>query len=136
MATLAQAHEVILIVGAAFADGKDVVNLFDCDVLAILQAALTERVLVNVSISDPFPCAAVGAVHIGVALVLIVLLPGLLPMHFTILLVGQVRAAGVGAGAFGFHWHGSVLLSFSAQEFSDLEPNDVPDLLCVGYFSI
>ena len=76
MAALAQTHEVALIMGATFADGKNVVNLFHRNILSLHKAALTEWVFMNVAVADPFPCAAVGTVHIGITLVLIVLLPG------------------------------------------------------------
>ena len=76
MAALAQAHEVALIMGAAFADGKNVVNLFHRNILTLHKATLAEWVLMNVTVADTFPCAAVGTVHIGITFILIVLLPG------------------------------------------------------------
>ena len=42
MAALAQTHEVALIMGATFADGKNVVNLFHCNILTLHKATLAE----------------------------------------------------------------------------------------------
>ena len=49
-------------------------------------------------------------------------------------LVGQLRAAGVSAGALRFRWHGSLFLS--VEELPQLKLDDVPYLLTVRNFPV
>ena len=56
-------------------------------------------------------------------------------MLLTVGLVCQLRAAGVSAGAFGFHGHGSLLLP-ATEDLPQLEADDVPYLLPVRYFPV
>lgn len=112
VAALAQAHEVVLIVCAATAHGNDVVDLFNCCIFSGHEAAFTERVLMNITVANTLPCAAIGAVHIGAALVFVILSSCLFPVLLTVLLVGQVGAAGICAGALGFHGHNLIFLPF------------------------
>ena len=109
-------------------------HFLDRDVLTLLQAHLTERVLVGVPVTDPLPCTSVLLIDVRGSLELVVFFPGLRPVLFTVGLICQLRAAGIVAGAFRFCWHGSLLLS--VEELPQLEADDVPDLLSVGHFSV
>jgi hypothetical protein len=60
MARPAETHEVRLIIGAALREGNNVMDFLDGDVASFLQTHLAERMLVNVTITDAFPCATVS----------------------------------------------------------------------------
>ena len=56
----AQAHEVALVVRAAFRQGNNVVDFLDRNVTSLLQAHLAERMLVDVACADALPGASVS----------------------------------------------------------------------------
>ena len=70
----AKTHEVLLIIGSAFRERNDVVDLLDRDLPAVLQALLTERMLVNVAGSDLCPAPPVAFAGRVAALELLVVL--------------------------------------------------------------
>ena len=65
VAGFAEGHQIAAIVGAALADGDDVMNLFHQGHATFLVTHLAERMLLRISIPDPFPSAAVLPVDIG-----------------------------------------------------------------------
>jgi hypothetical protein len=80
--------------------------------LALLLTFLTERVRLDVAVTDSFPATTIALVGLGVAFVLVVLFVHDLLMLSTVLLVpsaeiaySEPTAAGVGAGTFRFVWH-------------------------------
>ena len=89
----------------------------------------------EVFVPDPLPLTTVFLFHIRGPLVLVVLLPGQCAVLLAVLLVCQLRAAGVSAGALRFRRHGSLLLS-AVEDLSQLEADDVPYLFSVGYFPV
>ena len=97
-------------------------------------ASLAVGVGLVVYIPDLLPLTTIFLFHVWGPLVLVVLLPGQCAVLLTVLLIGQLRAAGVSAGALRFCWHGSLLLS--VEELPQLKLDDVPYLLTVGYFPV
>ena len=74
--------------------------------LALLLTLLTERVRLDVAVTDALPASAVSFVGRRVAFVLVVLFVHYLLMFGTVLpAVCEPTAAGVGAGTPGFIWH-------------------------------
>lgn len=70
-----------------------------------LQTHFTERVLGGVTVADAFPRAAIGFIHVGISLILVVLLPGDLLVLGTILIVRQVGTARIRARVLRLFWH-------------------------------
>ncbi len=107
MAGAAQAHEVRLIIRAAFRQGNDVVDFLDCDVASLLQAHLAERMLVDVACADALPRPSVSfASRVTARELLVVLLHQSFVLRAVLFAVlAQVRAALVAAGPLRFHWH-------------------------------
>ena len=54
-----KAHEVLFVIGSSLGERNDVVNFLDGNVASFLQALFTKRMLVNVAVTDSFPCSAV-----------------------------------------------------------------------------
>lgn len=79
--------------------------------LALLLALLTERVRLDVAVTDALPASAVAFIGLGVTLVLVVLfVHDLLVLGAVLLTHSEPTAAGVGAGTFWFVWHSFHLL--------------------------
>lgn len=83
MAGLAEAHEVVSCVRAAFGNRQNVVNFLYRSQSTFLEAHLAERMLCRIAVTDAFPCSAVFAVDIGTALVFVVLAALLHTVLFT-----------------------------------------------------
>jgi hypothetical protein len=106
MTGFAKGHEVLRVTAAAFRERKNVVNFLGRRQFALLLAFLTERVRLDVAVTDTLPRTAVSFVGSRVALVLVVAFVHDLLMLGTVLLThGKPTAAGVGAWALGFVWH-------------------------------
>jgi hypothetical protein len=65
--------------------------------------------LVNVAVTDSFPCSAVPLAGGVTARELLIVLLHNLGMLFTVQTIGQLRAAGVAARPLWFHRHGCLL---------------------------
>ena len=105
VAGLAQAHEVLSCVSAAFGNGQDVVNLlYQCQP-TFLETLFTQRMLCDVAVTDALPRSAVLAVDIGTALVFIVFSAFLCAVLITELSVTEIGTARVGARAQRFLRH-------------------------------
>ena len=98
-------------------------------------ASLAVGVGLVVFIPDSLPLTTIFLFHVWGPLVLVVLLPGQCAVLLAVLLVCQLRAAGVSAGALRFRWHSSLLLS-AVEDLPQLEADDVPHLLAVRYFPV
>lgn len=105
MAGLAEAHEVVACVSAAFRNGHNVVNFLYRGQPTFLKTHLTERMLRRIAVTDAFPRSAVLAVDIGAALVFVVLAAFLHTVLFTKLSFTEVGAAGMRAGSQRFLRH-------------------------------
>jgi len=88
-----------------------VVDFLDRHVASFLQALLTQRMLVDVPITDSFPSPAVPLAGRVAALELLVVLFHDLGVLLAVDTVGQVRAAGKAARSLWFPWHKPRLLS-------------------------
>lgn len=99
MAGLAEAHEVVSCVSAAFRNGQNVVNFLYRDQPTFLEAHLTERMLCRIAVTDAFPRSAVLAVHIGAALILVVLAAFLHTVLFAKLSFTEVGTSWMRAGS-------------------------------------
>lgn len=84
--------------GAAFGDWNDVMDFLGGNIPPGLEALLAERVLRKVQGANGFPAPSVDLVRVGVAAVLVILAVCLRSVDFAVPAVGQVRAAGEGAG--------------------------------------
>lgn len=83
MAGLAEAHEVVSCVRAAFGNRQNVVNFLYRSQSTFLEAHLAERMLCRIAVTDAFPRSAVLAVDIGATLVFVVLAAFLHTVLFT-----------------------------------------------------
>ena len=99
VAGLAQAHEVVPCVGAAFGNGQDVVNFLYRSQPAFPQTHLTERMLRRVSVPDALPRSAVLAVDVGASLVFVIFAALLYTVLLTELSFTEVGTARVRAGS-------------------------------------
>jgi hypothetical protein len=72
VAGLAEAHEVVSCVSAAFGNRQYVVNFLYRSQPTFLEAHLTEGMLRRIAVTDAFPRSAVLAIDVGAALVFIV----------------------------------------------------------------
>ncbi len=99
VAGLTKAHEVVPCVSAAFGNGQDVVNLLHRSQPTFLEAHFAEGMLRRIAVTDAFPRSAVLAVHIGTALVFVVLAAFLHTVLFAELPFTEVGAAGMRAGS-------------------------------------
>ena len=105
MAALAQAHEIVLGVGAAFRYRDNMVNfLHRCD-STFFEALFAQRVRRHISGADPVPRTTILAGRVGRSLIPIVLLPRVLPVLIAVCSVSQVWTAGIGAWSLRFLWH-------------------------------
>ena len=105
VAGLAQTHEVLSCVSAAFGNGQNVVYFLHRGQPTLLEALFTQRMLCGVAVTDALPRSAVLAVDIGTALVFIVFAAFLRAVLLTELSVAEVGTAGVGAGSEWSLWH-------------------------------
>ena len=105
MATLAQRHEVTLVVRAAVCQRQDVMYFLDGRQPAFAHASFANRMRLDVKRSDSSPRASISFVCIWVAQVLVILTFGYLPVLVAEPTIGQPPAARIGAGTLGFVWH-------------------------------
>lgn len=80
-------------------------DFLDRDVASFFQALLTERVLVDVPVSDSFPSSAVTFAGGVAALKLLVVLFHDLGVLLTINAVRKTWASGIAARPLWFPWH-------------------------------
>jgi len=99
VAGLAETHEVVPCVSAAFGNGQNVVNFLYRSQPTFLETHLTEGMLCRIAVTDAFPRSAVLAVDIGAALVFVVLAAFLHTVLFTKLSFTEVGTARVRAGS-------------------------------------
>ena len=105
MAGLAETHEVVLCVSAAFGNRQNVVNFLYRSQPTFLETHLTEGMLCRIAVTDAFPRSAVFSVDIGAALVFVVLAAFLRAMLFTELSITEVGTAGMRTRVQWFSWH-------------------------------
>ena len=73
--------------------------------LTVLQTHLTQRVLADVTVSDPFPGTTIGLVDLWITLILVVTSAFTGSVYLAVLTVGEVGTSGVGTGPLRFRWH-------------------------------
>ena len=105
VASLAQAHKVIIIVCSSAGQRNDVVNLLGRCKLTFLQTHLTKRMICNMPVTDSFPCSSVPLTHCRVTVIFFVSLILLLLMLRTESAVRKFRTAWIGTRPFRFLWH-------------------------------
>ena len=105
VASLAQAHKVIIIVCPAAGQRNDVVNLLGGCKLSFLQTHLTKRMICNVSVTDSFPRSSVPLTHRRVTVIFFVPFILLLLMLCTEPVVRKFRTSGIGTRPFRFLRH-------------------------------
>jgi hypothetical protein len=115
------------------AERNDVVDFLDRDVASFLQALLTERMLVDVPVTDSFPSSAVAFAGRVAALELLVVLFHDLGVLLAVDTVRQVRAAGKAARSFWFPWHKPRLLSGKEKALQD-NPTRLGGCACSRFF--
>ena len=80
-------------------------NLRGGDKPSFLLTHLSQRMGGNIPVTDALPCSAVGLVHIGSPLILVVVSASHSFVVGTVLLVSKVRTAWIGTRALGFARH-------------------------------
>lgn len=75
VAGAAQRHQVIVCMSAALGYGQDVMDLFNRSHSSFLQASFTQRMALDITVTDSLPCTTVFLVHVWGALVSVVLTP-------------------------------------------------------------
>jgi hypothetical protein len=111
---VAETHEVTLVIGSAFADWFDVVDLFHRNVPAFLHTHLAEGMLVYVAGPDLTPLSSVSLVPVvATCEVIVVIIHELLVLSAVAVAVmlHEVWAARIPTGPLWFHWHVVSLLS-------------------------
>lgn len=111
---MAETHEVTLVIGSAFADWFDVVDLFHRNVPAFLHTHLAEGMLVYIAGPDLTPLSSVSLVPVVTTCeVIVVIIHELLVLSAVAVAVMlyEVWAARIPAGPLWFHWHVASLLS-------------------------
>jgi hypothetical protein len=107
VAGFTKSHEVALLIAATLRERANVVHLLGRGKPTLFLALLTERMRLDVAVTDALPGTTIPFVGSGVAFVLVVLFCHNLLMLGTVLLaLGKPTAAGVGTGTFWFVWHG------------------------------
>lgn len=94
---LAQAHEILSCVSAAFGNGQNVVNFLHRSQPTFLETHLAEGMLRRIAVTDTLPCSAVFAVDIGTAFIFIVFAAFLCAVLLAELSVTKVGTAGMRA---------------------------------------
>ena len=116
VASLAQAHKVIIIVCSAAGQRNDVVNLLGGCKLTFLQTHLTKRMICNVPVTDSFPCSSVSLTHCRVTVIFFI--PFILLLLMLILLLCMLTFF------LSFYHSMSIILFIATIEFSCV-PNAV-----------
>lgn len=109
MATLAQSHEIVIVVRAAVCNRQHVVHFLGGRESAFFLTLLTQRMLLDIARTDSPPSTSVSLVRIRIALIFVVMALGDLLMLIAVPSVGQSTTTGVGAGALRFFRHRSLL---------------------------
>jgi hypothetical protein len=103
---LTESHEIALIIASAFGERTNVVNLLGGSEPTLFLTLLTERVRLDVAITDTLPGTTISLIGSGVTFVLVVVFVHNLLMFGTVLLAfSKPTAAGVGTGTFRFVGH-------------------------------
>lgn len=110
VAGLAQASEVVEVVGAAVFEREDVVDFLHWCVETSFEAVLAERVGGDVGGADLTPPRPVAAVDLWITLILPILGVLCLGVGVAEAVVSEFGAAGVGAWGGWFGWHRSCSL--------------------------
>jgi hypothetical protein len=112
VAGFTKSHEVTPFIASAFGERKDVVYLFGRSELTLLLTFLTERMRLDVAVTDTLPSTTISFVGSRVTFVLVVLFIHCFLMLGTVLLAySKPTAAGVSTGTFRFVWHWFTSLS-------------------------
>ena len=106
VARLAQRHQIICVVGATVTEREDVMHFLGGCQFALLLTFFTQRMRLDVAVTDPFPSPAIAFVGLRLALKMIVMAYCLPLMLGAIKAVGQLGAAGILARSLWFLWHG------------------------------
>ena len=81
--------------GATFSQWLLVVNLFGLYQQTFLQTLFTQRVLLNIAVTDTLPCTTIPATSLGVAVVLLITLCFLLSVFLTEPSMGELGTSRV-----------------------------------------
>ena len=105
---MAETHEVTLVIGSAFADWFNVMDLFHRNVPDFLHTHLAEGMLMNVAGPDLTPLSSVSLVPVVTTCEVIVVIIHELLVLFAVavaVMLHEVRAARIPTGPLWFHWH-------------------------------
>ena len=105
VAALAQGHKVAFVVRAAVCKRQDVVHFLRRCQPTFAFTLLTQWMCLNITSTNPSPCAAVSLIGVRITQVSVVLMFRNLPVLVAEPTVGQSAAAREGAGPLGFVWH-------------------------------
>jgi hypothetical protein len=106
VAGFTKSHEIALLVTTTFGKRKDVVYLFGRSELTLLLTFLTERMRLDVAVTNAFPSTAVSFVGERVTFILVVMFVHCLLMLGTVLLTfSKPTAAGISTRTLWFVGH-------------------------------
>jgi hypothetical protein len=88
------------------------VNLFHRHENSIRIATLTERMLLHIGITNPFPRSSVSTVYSRISVILLVVLVIELCVFFTETVFCQLRASRIVTWMFWLAWHSKHLLPY------------------------
>ena len=108
---LAKGDQIISCVSATLGKRNLVMYLLGWRQPSVLLAQLADGMLLHIAVPDAFPSPSIPAAYSWVPIVLLVALGLCLGVFLAESSIGQLGAAGIGAGAFGFCGHRFTLLS-------------------------
>lgn len=107
---MAERHQIVIPVIAAFCQRLDVMHLLRFGKLAFLLALFTKRVCIHVAVTDSLPCPTIFAFDSGVSVIFFIPLILQPLMFLTKPAIRQLWAAGIRTRPFRFPWHFSTSL--------------------------
>ena len=119
---LAKGDQIISCVSATLGKRNLVMYLLGWRQPSVLLAQLADGMLLHIAVPDAFPSPSIPAAYSWVPIVLLVALGLCLGVFLAESSIGQLGAAGIGAGAFGFCGHHVTLLSGQKNSHCKFHP--------------
>lgn len=105
MTAMAQRDQVASVVCSSLCKRNLVVNFFHRNNHTLLVAQFTERMCLDIRITDAFPGTSVPSLHCRVSSILLIRLVVLLGVFLTETVLRQLWTAGIMTWVFWFSWH-------------------------------
>lgn len=111
MAFFAEGHQIAFHMGAALGERENMMYFLGWCQFSVLLALFAQWVGRDISITNPFPCAAIATLAGWITFMSVIVRRNNFLVFLAISPVSQSRTAGIGAGALWFVWHSCRLLS-------------------------